>query len=206
MFNFEGLGHQQLDVLKEVGNIGAGHAATALAQLLRERIKMTVPNATIVPLAHVSDELGGAEQLVVCIYMRVFGDAPGKILFFFSQSDALELLDRVLERQPGTTQSFGDLEMSALKEIGNIMTGAYLYAMTILTGFNHLSSVPAFACDMAGAILNTAVLLDLNLLENYALLIETQFSLPEYLLSGHFFLVPDPSALEKTLNALGLKT
>jgi chemotaxis protein CheC len=102
-------------------------------------------------------------------------------------------------------QNTSDVRESALKEIGNIMTGAYLYALTKLTGFNLLPSVPALANDMVGAIINTA-LVDLGTIGDYAVLIETQFSLTSRDINGHFFLVPDPGALEIILSALGVGT
>lgn len=193
----------QLDVLKEIGNIGAGHAATALSQLISEPIAMTVPNVSIVSLAEVSEILGGAEQVVVGIYMRMFGDVPGKIIFVFSEDEALTLAE-MLTKTKNQAQALNDYEESALKEIGNIMTGAYLYALTKLTGYNVLSSVPVLAKDMVGAILNTA-LLEFGIIGDYALFIQTQFSLTQRKINGHFFLVPDPGALDVLLNALGVE-
>ncbi|MGE5580934.1 MAG: chemotaxis protein CheC [Bacillota bacterium] len=203
MFNLKDLNQTHLDVLKEIGNIGAGHSATALAQLISEKIKMTVPDVSIMPLGEVSDILGGAEEEVVGIFMRVLGDAPGKIIFLFSVLEARTLIDMILHSPEGTTQKFGEFEQSAMKEIGNIMTGAYLYALTKLTGLHQLSSVPAFSCDMVGAIINSA-LADLGIIGDYALLIETEFILIERKINGHFFLVPDPGALEIILGALGV--
>jgi chemotaxis protein CheC len=204
MIRFEELSNSQLDILKEIGNIGAGHAATALSQILLEKIKMTVPAVSILPLTKASEVLGGVEQPVVGIYMRVFGDAPGKIVFLFSQAEALTLIANVAGAKYSSPEAFGEYEISAMKEIGNIMTGAYLYAMNNLTGLDYFSSVPAFACDMAGAILNT-VLLDLGLMGDYALLIETQFSLTHRKINGHFFLIPDPDSLELVLDTLKVK-
>jgi chemotaxis protein CheC len=85
MIGFEYLNNIQLDALKEVGNIGAGHAATALSQILSEKIEMTVPNVSIMHLNQVCEVMGGPEQVATGIYMRVFGDAPGK-LFSYSQN------------------------------------------------------------------------------------------------------------------------
>lgn len=197
------LNNFQLDVLKEIGNIGAGHAATALSQLLSEPITMTVPNVSIVSLPKVSEILGGAEQEVVGVYMRVFGDVPSKIIFVFAEEEALTLAGMLTGSKP-TIRELGEYEKSALKEIGNIMTGAYLYALTKLTGYNVLSSVPILANDMVGAILNTA-LLEFGIIGDYALFIQTQFSLTQRKLNGHFFLVPDPDALDALLNALGVE-
>ncbi len=203
MIQLEDLNNVQLDALKEVGNIGAGHAATALSQILLERVQMTVPHVSIMPLSQVDQVLGGPEQVVSGIFMRVFGNAPGKIVFLFSEDEALSLADSVIRNNLGQTDT--DFRESALKEIANIMTGAYLYALTRLTGFNILPSVPALATDMAGAIINTA-LLDLGTVGDFALLIETQFSLTTRKINGHFFLVPDPDSLELILNALGVGT
>lgn len=197
------LNNFQLDVLKEIGNIGAGHAATALSQLISEPITMTVPNVSVVSLAQVSEILGGAEQVVVGIYMRMFGDVPGKIIFVFTEEEAMTLAG-MLTGKNDKSQAFNDYEKSALKEIGNIMTGAYLYALTKLTGYNVLSSVPILANDMVGAILNTA-LLEFGIIGDYALFIQTQFSLTQRKINGHFFLVPDPGALDVLLNALGVE-
>lgn len=197
------LSNFQLDVLKEIGNIGAGHAATALSQLISEPITMTVPNVSLVSLAEVSEILGGAEQLVVGIYTRMFGDVPGKIIFVFAEAEAMTLAG-MLTGKNDKSQALNDYEKSALKEIGNIMTGAYLYALTKLTGYNVLSSVPILANDMVGAILNTA-LLEFGIIGDYALFIQTQFSLTQRKINGHFFLVPDPGALDLLLNALGVE-
>ncbi len=202
MFRIEDLNNFQRDVLKEIGNIGAGHAATALSQLLADKINMTVPAVSILPLDQVHNLLGGPEELLVGIYMRVFGESPGKIIFLFSYQDALTLVDKLTGSKIGFTQNLGEFEESALKEISNIMTGAYLNALVRLTGFTLIPSVPAFACDMAGAIINSA-LLDFGVMGDHALIIETQFSITERQIRGHFFLVPDPGALEVILNALG---
>ncbi len=203
MIKVEDLSSFERDVLKEIGNIGAGHAATALSQLLSEKINMSVPAVTIMPLERVSELLGGPEELVIGIYMRVFGAAPSKIISVFSVEDALFLVDKLTGNKFGETKQIGEFEESALKEISNIMTGAYLYALIQLTGFTLLPSVPAFACDMAGAILNSA-LLDCAVLGDHALIIETQFSITERQIDGHFFLVPEPGALTTILKALGV--
>jgi chemotaxis protein CheC len=154
-------------------------------------------------LEQVSELLGGAEELVIGIYMRVFGECPSKIIFLFKYQDALTLVEKLTGVNVTETGTIGEFEESALKEISNIMTGAYLYALIQLTGFTIIPSVPAFACDMAGAILNSA-LLDCATIGDHALLVETQFSVTDQMIDGHFFMVPDPGALESMLNALGV--
>lgn len=189
--------------MAEIGNIGAGHAATVLSQMLGERIHISVPRINIVPLASASEIVGGPEIVVVGIYMRVFGDAPSSILYIFPRQSAMQLVDILVGRQPGTTNLLREYEQSALKEIGNILTGAFLYALSTFTGLAMLPSVPAYAMDMAGAILST-VLLEMGTLSDYALVIETGFITKSQDSRGHFFLLPDLGTLNVLLNAIGV--
>ncbi|NLY91246.1 MAG: chemotaxis protein CheC [Firmicutes bacterium] len=194
----------QLDAIREVGNIGAGHAATVLSQLLNQKVSMSVPEVNILPLAEACDVVGGPEQPMVGVYLRVFGGAPSKILYLFPEDKALFLAGLLINDQEKCRNLLGELEVSALKEIGNILTGAYVYAFSNFTGIDMLSSVPALAFDMVGAIINT-VLADLGEMGDYALIIKTQLSACDESVDGHFFLVPDPGSLATILAALGVK-
>ncbi len=194
----------QLDAIREVGNIGAAHAATVLSQLLNNKVSMTVPQVNILPLAEACDFVGGPEEPMVGIYLRVFGGAPSKILYLFPEDKALFLAGLLIEDPEKCRNLLGELEISALKEIGNILTGAYVYAFSTFTGINMLSSVPALAFDMVGAILNT-ILADLGEMGDYAVLIETKLTACDSSIDGHFFLIPDPGALTTILEALGVK-
>ena len=199
-----GLTPLQLDAICEVGNIGAAHAATVLSQLLNKKVAMTVPQVNILPLAEACNVVGGPEQPMVGIYLRVFGGAPSKILYLFPEDKAL-FVAGLLINDPGKCRNIlGELEVSALKEIGNILTGAYVYAFSDFTSLHMISSVPAFAFDMVGAILNT-ILVDLGQMGDYAVMIETQLMACDLSIDGHFFLIPDPGSLETILEALGVK-
>ena len=183
----------QKDAIKEVSNIGAAHAATVLHQLLAEKVSMTVPEVSVVALSDICEVLGEPEDPMIGVYLRVFGEAPSKILYLFPREEALFLAGLLLAEEDRQEDGdiLGELEVSALKEIGNILTGAYVYAFSNFTGLNMLSSVPALTYDMVGAILNT-VLVDLGASGDYALLIETKLKACEVNITGHFFLVPDP--------------
>jgi chemotaxis protein CheC len=193
----------QLDAIREVGNIGAGHAATVLSQLLNQKVSMSVPEVNILPLAEACDVVGGPEKPMVGVYLRVFGGAPSKILYLLPEEKALFLAGLLINDQEKCRNLLGELEVSALKEIGNILTGAYVYAFSNFTGIDMLSSVPALAFDMVGAIMNT-ILADLGEMGDYALIIETQLTACDESVDGHFFLVPDPDSLATILAALGV--
>jgi len=191
----------QLDALREVGNIGAGNAATAFAQFLGRKIDMTVPKVNIMELSEVPELYGGADVAVIGITLRVLGEAPGHMLFLLDRSSARKLISVLGLGQVGTT--FTEMEISALKEIVNILSGSYLNAFNQMTGFSMLQSVPAFAMDMAGAILGT-FMVEFGLMGDHALLVETTFHVDEDEISGNFFLIPGQGSLDSIISALGL--
>ncbi|WP_231705778.1 chemotaxis protein CheC, partial [Effusibacillus lacus] len=141
----------QLSVLREIGNIGAGHAATALSVLMQKDIEMNVPRVHVVPLNEIDEVIGGAEQLVVGVFLRVEGDFPGSMFLMIKMSSAKMLL-KILFGTEKDSDEFSELEMSALMEIGNILGGSYLSAFSDFTGANLHPSVPALSIDMAGAM------------------------------------------------------
>ena len=193
----------QLDVLREIGNVGAGNSATALSQLINRRIDMNVPKVSVVPLDEVPDLVGGPETIVVGVFLRVYGKAPSNILFLIPRESAFALVDTLLGRERGATDELDAMDESALMEIGNILAGSYLNAFYTFTGMSMLPSIPALAVDMAGAILNV-VLVQLGGMGDHALLIETNFVAEDRSINGHFFLVPDPGSLSSIMNAVGV--
>ena len=197
------LSEAQLDVLREIGNVGAGNSATALSRLIKYRIEMNVPHVALVPIEEVPEFVGGPELVVAGIFLRVYGKAPSNILFLIPRESAFALVDTLYGRERGATSEFDLMDESALMEIGNILAGSYLNAFYSFTGISMLPSVPALAVDMAGAILNV-VLVQLGELGDHALLIETNFVANDRSISGHFFLVPDPGSLGCSMDAVGV--
>jgi len=198
------LSPSQMDALKEIGNIGAGNSATALSQVINRRIDMNVPDVAMVPLEAVPDLVGGPDTIVVGVFLRVYGKAPGNILFLLPQKSAFYLVDTLMGRPVGTTTKLDFMDESALMEIGNILAGAYLNAFFTFTQLAMLPSIPALAMDMAGAILNI-VLVQLGQMGDQALVIETEFLSEDDGINGHFFLVPDPGSLETIISAVGVE-
>lgn len=196
----------QLDALREIGNVGAGNAATALSQLIDQKIKMSVPKVSVAPIGDVPDLVGGAETPVAGVFLRVFGEAPGSILFLMPRNSAYALVDMLMQRSDRKDYVMTEMDESALKEIGNILAGAYLNALAHFTRITLLPSIPALAIDMAGAILSL-ILIQLGQVGDYALVIETEFSAETGNddVRGHFFLIPDPGSLSIILEAIGVK-
>lgn len=197
------LNNLQIDVLKEIGNIGAGNAATALAKMLNRKVDMEVPRVKIMEFRDVSETLGSAESIVAGILLKVAGDLTGNIMFILQLKDAALLVDMLMGRQSGELHEFSELEVSALKEIGNILAGSYLSALSTLTNLKIKPSVPELAIDMAGAILSVPAI-EFGKVGDTVLYIETEFSDGDEKVVGDFFLVPDVETYDILLKALGV--
>jgi chemotaxis protein CheC len=200
---FKPFAELQMDVLKEVGNIGAGHAATALSKLLNKPVDMMVPKVRMVPFEEIAESVGGLEQVVVAIFLRVEGETPGNMFFILTQESSKSLLKKIVGIEVETDEGYTEMELSALNEIGNILAGSYLTSLADFTNLNMQPTVPSLAIDMAGAIL-TYGLLQYGQMGDHALLIDTAFLEGKDEVEGHFFLIPDPESFEKIFTALGV--
>lgn len=202
---FNKLSTIQIDALREIGNIGAGNAATALAQMINTKIDMAVPRVNILPFYEVPNIIGGADSYVVGIYLNVTGSAPANILFILPIEKACLLADMLFYREIGQTgpENFGEMEISAMMELGNILSATYLNALAMFTQLKMIPSVPALGIDMAGAIID-AILAQFGEIADYVLLLETDFKKEDMDVVGHFFLLPEPGSLDTILNALGV--
>lgn len=203
---FAHLSEDQLDALKEISNIGMGHAATALSQLIGERVYLRVPRVTLTDIAQVPELMGGAEKVVAGITLQIFGDARGNILLVFPRESAQRLVARLL-RQEEKGLVLNEIGVSTLKEVGNILASAYLNALGSLLHMTLIPSVPLLAYDMAGAVVDY-VLIELSQAGDMALMVETEFHGDrgdDDAIKGHFFLLPDPGSLDLILGAIGGK-
>jgi chemotaxis protein CheC len=208
--NINDLNSIHIDVLREIGNIGAGNAATALAKLLNRKIDMDIPRVKIMDFREVSETLGGAELPVAGIILKVTGDLTGNILFVLKQQAAVILVNMLmgkpLDSIDDTDESyheFDEMEISALKEIGNILAGSYLSSLSTLTNLNIAPSVPDLAIDMAGAILSVPAI-EFGKVGDTVLYIETEFTEGDKRVVGDFFLIPDVDTYSVLMNALGV--
>jgi len=199
--SFQRVTTEYYDVLKELGNIGAGNATTALAQMLQAKVDMKVPQVRLLDFKDVGAVMGGEEQLVVGIYLAVEGDITGSIMFVLEHSAGRELVSRLMGMPPSEGK-FNEMEISAMKEIGNIITGAYLNSIAQMTNLKILPSVPDLSVDMLNAILSVPAI-EFGIMGDQILLIQTVFT-DDVDLNGYFILMPDLESYSKMLSALGI--
>lgn len=200
--NIENLNSFMIDVLKELGNIGAGNAATALASLISKKVDMNVPDVKILELKNVAEILGGEENLIVGIYFELKEDIVGNMMFALDLNSAINLTNILYNREKEGTE-LDEMDISALSEVGNILASSYANSLSALTGLKAFISVPSISVDMAGAILSVPAI-QFGHMGDHALMIETVFIEGDHLVSGNFFLLPDPKSFDKILNALGV--
>lgn len=192
----------KLDVLKELANIGTGNAVTSLGQMLNEeKIIMDVPNALLVPLQDVPESLGGAELPVAGVFIKSAGDIRLTILFIVPLESASKLISILL---PAAQGDFDTLELSALLEVGNILTSAYLTALSIMTDLLFLPSPPAIAIDMSGAIIST-VMAEARVQEDELVLLRTTLKSRQSHITGYILIIPDSGALNTIFARLGIR-
>ncbi|HEY9514759.1 MAG TPA: chemotaxis protein CheC [Gemmatimonadaceae bacterium] len=194
---------QQLDALRETANIGAGHAATALSQMTGGTIMITVPTITIAALEDVPSQIDDGEEPIAAVLMHMLGDLTGRTLLVFPRPTAIRLAQLMLRRPYDPGAEFGELEQSAIKEAGNILTGAYMNALSEFMGLMLLPSPPSLAVDMSAAVLTTAYL-QFGSERDMVFAVETQFFFQgtDDRLRGFFLLLPDVASLQTLLRAV----
>lgn len=204
MDDLRSLRPDQLDALREVANIGAGHAATALSQMTGGTIMISVPTINVAPLEEVPPQISAPEEPVAAVLMNMMGDLTGRTLLVFPKQTAKRLAELMLRRPLGTPEGdLTELEQSALKEAGNILSGAYMNALSDFMGLMLLNSPPSLAIDMSTAVLTTAYL-QFGSDRDFVFCVESEFYMKDVdeHLRGFFLLLPDMASLQAILKAM----
>lgn len=190
------------DVLKEIGNIGAGNAMTALSEMLQTKVDMQVPQVKLLEFCDVGSLLGGEEQIMVGVFLGVEGDISGSMMFLVEQKSAKHLVNKIMMGMGSEGEEFTEMELSAMRELGNIITGAYLNSLSTLTNLVIYPTPPELTVDMAGAILSVPAV-QFGVFGDKILLIQSRF-FDEIEIDGYFILIPDLESYSKILASLGL--
>lgn len=194
----------QLDAMREVANIGAGHAATALSEMTSHVIMIDVPEVGIIKLEEVDTILGEPDEVVAAVMMRVLGDVTGRTLQIFPAASAVKLTSMLLGvPEPPFPEGFDDMHKSTLKEIGNIIVGAYLNALSDFMGMLLIMSIPDVAVDMAGAVLTTSYL-NFGEARDFVFCVNTVMNMDGAEIRAHFLMIPDDASLGIMLREMKL--
>lgn len=144
----------QLDALREASNIGAGHAAIALSQMLGRKIMIAVPRSDVVPSEiFLKNMAKGADEVVAGVYLETLGDLRGALIYIFNKGSALRLSDMLLFRKEGETKFIDEKAQSAIKEACNILAGSFFAVLSDMLKLNAFHKNPYFAFDKAEVIM-----------------------------------------------------
>lgn len=201
-FSLDDVNSMYVDVLREIGNVGSGNATTAIANMMNMRINMEVPKVELMEASKLGSAIGDEEETVVGIFLEVSTDISGSMLFILKMDGAHYLVNKLMMRDVNYREPFEEMDLSALKEIGNIMAGSYLSALAGMTNLVVTPSIPYISVDMAASILSVpAIMFGKN--GDNALLIQTEFG-DEVMIEGYFILMPEPDSYDKILTSLGI--
>ena len=192
----------QVDALREVANIGAGHAATALSQMVGETIMISVPTINVSRLEDIPPQVAAPDEPVAAVLMHMLGDLTGRTLLVFPRRTAIRLAELLLRRK-SPPDDLNEMQQSAIKEAGNILSSAYMNALSDFMGMMLLPSPPSLAIDMSTAVLSTAYL-QFGTDKDYVFCVESEFIMGgvDERMRGFFLLLPDPASLQAILKAV----
>jgi chemotaxis protein CheC len=191
------------DALREMGNIGLGGAVTALSELTSTRFMLEVPEVMELTTSQLSFICPSEECLTVGTVARIEGDWGGEAAFLFPWDSASVLWQTLIGTVPQGLDDLNELYESVIHEVANIMLGSFLNAISQMTGFELHMEPPAFAADMAAALMSS-LMVEALYGQRELLAIETRFSIPEQQFEGFFFYLPDTGNLQRLFDALGI--
>lgn len=196
------INEKYVDVLKEIGNVGAGNATTAIASMLSIKVNMSVPKVELLEISKLGTVVCPEDEVVVGIFLEIGSDIQGSMMFLMRMGPAKYLVNRLMGRDPDYAEDFTELDLSALKEVGNIIAGSYLSALAAMTNLSITPSIPYISIDMAASLLSVPAI-QFGQYGDYALFIETKFG-NQVVLDGYFILMPEQSSYDIILKALGV--
>lgn len=202
--SYDNLTSLKLDVLKEIGNIGAGNATTALSVLLQSRLEIETPIVKVLEFNEIADMVGGADAIVAAVLTRFTGEVSGMTLFIMELEEAKNMVSVMLNKTyPEDFVEFDHMDKSALKEVGNILMSSYISSISTLTGLEVWTNPPGICVDMAGAVLSLPISV-LGQIGDKALIIDSKFIDNNRPIDGFIMFVADDVSLDSIFEALGI--
>jgi len=203
--NIEELDAVQLDVLKELGNIGSGNAATSLASFMGQEININIPEVKILGFNEVAEYVGGPEKIVMGLLINLEDDINGMILYILDDEFVKSVVGTFFGKEFTSFTDLDEMEQSAFGEIGNIMASSYVNALASMTGMTINISTPSICVDMAVAILSvpSAKFAEIG---DKVLFIDDSFGIGSDMnkVKSNMILVPEMDSLNKLFKRLGV--
>lgn len=202
--NLDELSEMHIDILREIGNIGAGNAATSLSQMLNKKVDMNVPEVRLLDFQDATELMGGPETVVLGILVKMTEDIEGMVMFILKKEFVSMIINSLIGIEVKSFDEIGEMEFSALQEVGNIMIASFINSIAGLTGLTIDISVPALTIDYAGALLSVPAIEFANVSDK-VIFIEEKFKADRENVDSQILLIPDVKSLNKLLTGLGIE-
>lgn len=201
--NLDQLNEVHIDVLKEIGNIGSGNAATALASILGDTVAMDIPKVNIVDVNQAVAALGGPENITIGVLSKLGGEIEGLMMFLIPNEYGPIILKGIGCPCDAKCDELSEMERSAISEIGNILISSYVNSIATLTKLNIKTSVPALCVDMVGALMSVPAI-EMAAVSDHIIFIQDNFLSDAQSITANMLLVPNIKSLEKIMQRLGI--
>ena len=201
--NYEDLSPIAIDALQEIGNIGSGNAASSLSAMLSKSVSMHVPKIKVLDYQAVIDEMGGPEKVITAILVSFKGDIKGMMMFLLEDAFAQIVVNTFMGKKRVNVIKMDEADSSAVKEMGNIMAGAYLSALAAMAEFTVAMDPPSMTVDMMGALMS-APMTTLHDVGDKVLFIDDGFAIDNVNIDANIILVPEMESLDILMRKLGV--
>ncbi len=200
---YEDMNDMKIDVLKEMGSIGGGNAATALSSMLGAKVNMSLPRAEILGFNEALERLGHPEDLIAAVFVELTGEIQGIMLFIAPQDFSDEVIFRMLGKTSVPLLEMEEIDSSVITEIGNIVISSYVTALSSLTNVEVELSVPQFTVNMLGGVMS----LPMAMMGQYSdriMMVTGEFKIDGKALNSGMLLLPDVESLNILMKKLGV--
>ncbi|EHL19979.1 hypothetical protein HMPREF9628_00976 [Peptoanaerobacter stomatis] len=201
-FTIDNINSMCLDLLKEIGNIGSGNAATSLSNMISKKVDMQVPNVEVIDTQKVVEMFSDQEEITVGVYINFTGDIQGTILTLLDKESAGKLIKALIGQEPKDFM-YNDMEKSVVQELGNIMTSGYVNAISMFSSLFINISIPSVCIDMVSSILSVPAV-EYGIDSDKLILIENKLDIEGENVNCYFFFMPDLDSFEKLFVQLGV--
>lgn len=202
--SYEEMNELEMDILKEIGSIGGGNAATAMSSMLNAKVNMSLPKVVILGFNEALDYLGDPEELVAAIFVEMSGELSGIMLLILTKEFSDEVLFRMLGKVDSDFLELEEIDSSVLMETGNIVISSYITAMASLTNVNVELSVPQLAINMVGGIMSAPMSL-MGQHSDRIMMVTGDFKIDGKALHSSMLLLPGVESLNILMKKLGVE-
>ncbi|MCI9423178.1 MAG: chemotaxis protein CheC [Dorea sp.] len=201
---YEEMNELEIDILKEIGSIGGGNAATALSSMLNAKVNMSLPKVEILDFNEALVNVGDPEEVVAAILVEMSGELGGIMLFILTKEFSDEILLRMLGKTKEDFFELEEIDSSVLMEIGNIVISSYITAMASLVNMSVELSVPQLAVNMLGGIMSVPIAM-MGQHSDRIMMITGKFKIDGKALNSNMLLLPDVESLNVLMKKLGVE-